>query len=159
MALVIEKPGLLLVEGDDEYRYFRCLLAERGITDVQVHDVRGKGNYPENIRTLKNAPGYVQVRVVGVVKDIHPYATQDAALASVKDALSNAGLPAPIEVGVFVPGPPRVGVLLMPPAGDGVGLEDLCLATVADDPVMQCVDDYMRCLCGRGGPHPQASKA
>ncbi len=113
MALVIEKPGLLVVEGNDEYRYFSCILAEQGITDVQVHDVGGKGNYAENIRTLKSAPGYAQVRVVGVVKDTHPHPTPDDALGSVRGALSTAELPSPTEVGVFVPGPPRVGVLLM----------------------------------------------
>lgn len=42
--------------------------------------------------------------------------------------------------------PIRVGVFLLPDGESDGMLEDLCLQAVADDPVVPCVDAYLKCV-------------
>ena len=55
-ALRITKPKLLIVEGRDEEEFFRPMLAELGIKDIQVTGIGGKEKLRGNLKALKTDP-------------------------------------------------------------------------------------------------------
>src|SRR5690606_2273079 len=71
-----------------------------------------------------------------------------SAFDSVADALNSLKLGKPYKPLVFTKTKPHVGVIIVPPNGEGTGrmLEDLCLASVQDDPAIACVNTYYECL-------------
>jgi len=81
---------------------------------------------------------------VGIVQDADN--DPNAAFQSICSALAAAGLPVPDAPRQIVGEDPRIAVMIVP---DGVKpgmLEDVCLASVVDDPAMVCVDGFFTCL-------------
>ena len=135
---------LLLVEGRDDERFFSALLGHLGITGVEIRRYDGKLNLRPLLRLVPAIPGFTGLVSVGVVRDADENATDT--FRSVSDALQTAGLPTPPQQLFPAGNKPQVAVLLLPPWADNGELEDLCLRSVADDPAVQCVDEYFDCL-------------
>jgi hypothetical protein len=150
----ITQPRVLLAEGADAHWF--CLWAKEAynLVGVQVIDYGGVKNLPRRLKALRLVTGYDRVEALAVLRDAE--ADASAALASVQHALETAGLPVPQNVGKIVAGPPRTAVFLFPGLFDDAGkpvsgtLEELCLATVADKPVMKCVDSFIDCATSAG---------
>lgn len=142
----IREQHILVVEGQDEYNFFDALLRHIDISSIQVLAIGGKTQFRAQLLALKNTPGFNRVQSIGVVRDCD--GNRQGAFDSVRGALRAASLPIPETPAAFTENTPRTGVLIMPPESVGTDrmLEDLCLAAVADDPAMQCVDDYFDCL-------------
>lgn len=146
----IAHPKLLLAEGRDAY-YF-CIWAKReyGLTGLQVMDFGGISQLARRLQAVQLVTGYDGVKSLGVIRDAEDDAA--AAFASVCGALARANLATPREPYEIAAGSPRTGVFLFPgPPPDEGGphcgtLEDLCLATVEDQPVLRCIDSFMECL-------------
>ncbi len=143
MAIAIAKPRLLLVEGIDDKRFIAALMAAL-VIDAQVEPVAGKTNTALNLRALVKTPGFTGVHTLAIVRDADDDA--NAAFQSVSGALDAAGLPRPDAPAVFVNGPPRIGIFVLPGNGDPGALETLCLTSVRDDTRLRCVHQFLECL-------------
>ena len=155
----IESPKLLLVEGESEYRFFRCLLERLDTTvPVQVANFKGIGNLKRVLRTLPVRPEYPVLESIGVTRDADRSSSR--AFQSVCSLLESAGLGAPDAPMVLTHGKPRVAVYVLPDCASPGTLESLCLSAVACDPAMQCVEQYVQCLVKTAGiPHGISDKA
>ena len=148
MAVAIEQSNLLVVEGKSDQRFFRALIGHWGVRGIQIMPIGGKEKLRRNLKALVKAPGFVQVTFLGVIRD----ADKDphAAFQSVCDALQAAGLPVPERPLVPVGEKLRVAVLVLPKEDSPGMLEDLCLRAVAEDPAIDCVEQYFECLKQKG---------
>ena len=141
----IEKPKLLLVEGIDEVRLFEALAKNIGAEDVQIRDYQGKGNLRRFLGVLPQIPGYSELESIAVTRDADD--DGDNAAQSVRDALGAAGFPVPDSpLESANDGRINVRYLIIPPNGGTGALEDVCLASVDEDPAMVCVESYFGCI-------------
>jgi len=143
----ITEPRLLLVEGNDEVKLFSRLIEFSGLYGFDVREVGGVTRFRPNLRVLSSFSGHENLRTLGVVRDADNDA--GAAFQSVRDALWDAGLPVPDKPLETVGTNPRVSVMILPVGKDSGMLEDVCLASVAEDPALECVEDYFKCLKDR----------
>jgi len=144
-------PLLLLVEGMDDFKVFRCILEKTGLgpNDVELRPLGGKNDLPERMKALTLAHGFDSVRAVCVVRDADD--SPDAAFQSVADAFRLNGLPTPKKAFEVVGNGLRTAAMLT--AGpDGRGeLEDMCLASVAEGDVgVGCANCLIDCLQRNG---------
>lgn len=157
-GMPIIKPKVLLGEGIEEVYFFNALLEHLGITDVQVDQYDGKNKIAPGLRAIKDRSGFInQVVSMGLTRDADDDA--NSAFQSVCAALGNAQMAAPQASGTFTVGQPRVGVFILPDCRQSGMLEDLCLASVALDLAMPCVDEFMRCVENNGRRPDNIAKA
>jgi hypothetical protein len=141
----ITRPKLLLVEGDDEVYFFQAMISQLGIDDVDIRPVKGKTKFSKRLGAWIKGPGHEILTSLGLVMDADN--DPDGAFRSLCGALENVGLPVPsAPLQPVTDHSLRVSVMILPNSKEAGMLEDLCLASVADDPAMDCVDDYIHCL-------------
>jgi hypothetical protein len=148
MAVKIEQPNVLVVEGREEELFFGALIKHLGLENIQTMPIGGKEQLRRNLKALAVSPGFSEVISLGIVRDAN--GDPDAAFQSVHDALQTVNLPAPDRPLMPVGGRPRVAVLILPEVGTPGMLEDLCLRAIAQDPAMLCVEQYFKCLQQEG---------
>jgi hypothetical protein len=148
MAVKIEKPNVLVVEGREEELFFGALIKHLELQNIQIMPIGGKGKLRGNLKALAQSPGFSEVIFLGVVRDAD--ANPDTAFQSVRDALQAAGLPTPECPLLPVGEKPRVAVLILPEVDAPGMLEDLCLRAIAQDPAVLCVEQYFKCLQQEG---------
>lgn len=149
---------LLLVEGRDGCNFFEALLCNLHLESlVEIRDYGGVNELRPYLFTLPAITGYKQVVSLGVVRDAeHNGASKaDDAFRSVRDALRDAGLPAPEKPVQKVPGNPTVAVFILPDCEHPGMLETLCLDSVSATFPLSCVDAYLQCLQEKGLPLPR----
>ncbi len=151
-ALNFSKPKLLLGEGREEQIFFTAFLAHLNISDVQVEQYGGKQKLPSYLRNLPKTPGYLEVISLGITRDADDSA--QSAFQSVCSSLNTASLPVPSKPGEIAGDSPQVSVMILPDGQNSGMLEDLCLAAVETDPVLQCVDEYFDCVYRTSGRKP-----
>lgn len=144
MAVKIEKPNVLVVEGREEELFFGALIQHLGLQSIQTMPIGGKEQLLRNLKALVASPGFSEVITLGVVRDVN--ADPGAAFQSVYNALQAVNLPALGRPLVLVGRRPRVSVMILPEEGTPGMLEDLCLSAVVQDPAMLCVEQYFECL-------------
>jgi hypothetical protein len=159
MGFTIDKSKLLLVEGSHEEKFFSRLTRNMGLLDtIQVRQVGGKNLFKPNVKNIRSYDGFHQVESIGIIRDADDSFTDT--FNSVQEALRGATLPTPLRSMEFVGNAPRVGVFIAPDNQKNGALENLCLATVEGDPVLDCVEDYFECLKRiQKIDHPHPSKA
>lgn len=91
---------------------------------------------------------------VGIVCDAESRRLADA-FRSICGALQRIGLAPPSKVREFGGNDPKIGVFILPDSATEGMLEDLCLRSIADDPVMQCIDEYFGCVNDQVGSLPK----
>jgi hypothetical protein len=141
----ITERKLLLVEGQDEERFFFSLLKFMEIRDVQVIGAGGKDKMRGDFEVIVRAEGFESLESYAIARD----ADRDArsALASVRGLLTKHRQPVPDASGAFAESSKcKVGIYILPDGTSAGMLEDLCLRMVRDHRVMPCVDQYLNCL-------------
>jgi hypothetical protein len=93
MAVEIEQPNVLVVEGREEELFFGALIKHLGLQNIQAMPIGGKEQLRRNLKALVVSPGFPEVISLGVVRDAN--ADPGAAFQSVHDALQAVNLPAP----------------------------------------------------------------
>jgi hypothetical protein len=151
-AQVLSKPKLLIGEGKEEVDFFTAFLAHLNITNVQVEQYGGKQGLPRYLSTLVVRPGYLDVVSLGITRDADNSA--QGAFQSVCNSLHRVSLSVPNQPGEIVGDSPQVSVMILPHGQEKGMLEDLCLAAVKTDPVLQCVDEYFDCVYRTVGREP-----
>lgn len=151
----IEQPRQLIVEGNDEVRVFYALCRHLGISGLQVQQYDGYRNLRRFLRTLTAVPDFHEVESLAVVADADR--NRSGRQQSIRDALTNSGLPAPsAPLQLASHGGIRTAYLVIPHDSEGTMLEDVCLASVRLDVAMKCVDEYFECLDREGASTPRA---
>ncbi len=141
----ITEPNLLLVEGNDDELFFKALMKDQGLQNVQIINVKGTSKFETKLKVLSSSPQFrTTVVSLGVVRDADT--DLDIAFKCVTDALKSANLPVPEFTLVPKGENPQVTVMILPGEGKHGMLEDLCLKSVEADPAMFCVKQYCRCL-------------
>lgn len=140
----ITKSKLLAVEGIDEVNFFKALFDYQGIQEVQILNFEGKTNFSSRIRSIVNIPGFKNVSIFGLIRDADTLPPKSA-YDSIKGALEKANLPVPSEVNSFSNTELSVGVFIMPGKSSQGMLEDLCLSSIADQPVYDCITEFFNC--------------
>lgn len=145
---VIDNPNLLLVEGEDEGRFWTAVLTRRGRPDVQVVAVGGRDKLRLRMPAVVRTPGFDRVRWLGLMQD----ADDDprAAFQRIADVLQGESLPLPGAPWVVTDSEPAVVAIVMPDGQSTGDLERLVWQSVANEAAARCVDDYMRCLIAEG---------
>lgn len=154
-GIEIQEAKLLIAEGKDEENLFSKLIERIGLQGVQVIGRGGKTQLPLLLRILKADPAFSMVHSLGITRDAN--ADWQGAFRSVCAALEAEGLPVPTKVRTPTDGtpPPRVTVMILPRDNQKGVLEDVCLASVEEDPAMTCVNAYLACVCEQGGSSPR----
>jgi len=138
---------LLLVEGRDEFNFFSSLLEHIGVDDIEIREVGGKDKFPSELPAVLKDPGFGLVRIYGIIRDADTSA--DNTFRSVQGLLRKHREPVPGKVNDFAshPGQSRkVGVFILPGNSATGMLEELCLNTVEDHPIMPCVEGFIQCI-------------
>ena len=136
---------LLLVEGNDDLRFFNAMCRHFGINGIAISSYNGKSNLLTDLPARAINPDFHLLSGVGIVRDADN--NSGSAFASVVSTLRKAELPIPAAP--LAPAERdglRVSVLILPPDGGRGELEDVCLSSIAGSPDMQCVDRYFDCL-------------
>ncbi|HDY65381.1 MAG TPA: hypothetical protein ENH84_04000 [Phycisphaerae bacterium] len=151
----ITEPKLLLAEGNDAYWFCRKACGVFGLTGFQVIDFGGKKELGTKLKTLKEISGFEQnAEVVVVISDADTLASGES--DSVQNALKKAKFTAPKKPFEVAEGNPRTAFILFPGLDESGKLiqsgtlEDLCLATIENKTLLECVDSYLSC-CKKAG--------
>src|SRR5438045_2703559 len=142
----IVSSNVLLIEGNDEINFFNSLLSHMNITpniEVQTRSVQGKGNFQDELTAFLNDPNFSRVTAYAIIRDADTNA--EGALASVRNMLRDNQQPYPDAHASFAYNNDRtlrVGIFIVSKGTTGM-LEDLCLQSVANHPIMPCVNDYI----------------
>jgi hypothetical protein len=150
----ITERKLLVVEGNDDKRFFEALLRHLKISGVQCIAIGGRDEMRkvETWRALTATPGFSQVEAVAIIRDAD--ASAQSAFQSLRDVLGNVGLPqpsAPFQVQLSTP---KVCVMILPDADSQGELEDLCLRALTGKPVLECVEQFFQCVQQHGDSLP-----
>lgn len=148
----IDRPKLLIGEGSEDQRFLKAFLKFLGIGDIQVEQYRGKSNLSIYLKTLKVVPGFSSLTSLAITRDADDRAS--SAFQSVCDSLKSHGYSVPREVEQIESGTPSVSIFIFPDGANPGMLEDLCLLSVRDDPVMTCVDRYFQCVQQQASRQP-----
>ena len=114
----------------------------------------GKDNLSRFLAALGDMPGFRDVTALGITRDadgsIEPdeLRTSESAInafRSVRGALHGAGFSVPAAPVEIADGEPKVGVYILPDCKGNGMLEDLCLASIQNDPAFRCLDAFFAC--------------
>lgn len=142
---------LLLVEGNDDLRFFNAMCRHLGINIIQVDSYNGKSNLGNDLSERVRNPDFHRFFSLGIVRDADD--SSRSAFDSVAGSLRRAKLPIPD--GPMTPierDGKRVSVLILPPDDMQGELEDVCLHSVAGSLAMGCLESYFDCLSRSGPP-------
>ena len=165
--LIISSPTVLLVEGKDEIHFFAALfrhispevtteiigtnsqqcIVKNAISgvNIEVREVGGKDQFPNVLPLFLIDPGFPQVKAYAIIRDADLNA--EDTLTSIQDLLKRNNQPCPTKSAEFASndnGSLRVGIFIMPGPSAAHGmLEDLCLLSVGQHPIMPHVTDFM----------------
>lgn len=145
--VVIEQSTVLVVEGRDDEFFFRAFIDHLKLGGIQILSIGGKSRLKDELEAIIKTPGFSNVISLGIVRDadVNPI----SAFQGVCDVLRSLGLPTPSKPLMPVGFKPKVVVMVLPGEEPGA-LEDLCLKSVEEDPVMTCVEQYFQCLQQKG---------
>lgn len=139
----INQPRLLLVEGNDDMRFFEVMIEHCDRDDIQVLKFDGISKLRGYLSTLVVTPGWDRVVSLGIVRDADNDA--ESAKASVRGAVENARLQMDGSAA------PRVSLLVLPDGGHPGMLETLLCGSFADSRLNDCIDEFFACCAERAG--------
>lgn len=149
---------VILVEGKDEVNFLEVLLEKEGIKGFEIIDVGGKRNFANMIQLLSLRSGFDNITTFIVIRDADE--DSNAAFTSAKRALESVHLQAPDRQNELKETDGRkVGIYIMPGDFQKGMLEDLCMSSVSDHPVMDCIEAFFKCIKEKGYVLKNLSKA
>ena len=163
----ITNPVQLLVEGKDPLNFFGAFAKHLALEDIEIKSFGGVNDLGEFLQAFVRAPGFAQVKSIGIIRDAERSAdatrteaseaypqppgsptTRAAAAAfqSVCTALRNAGLSVPMSPVRQSVSDPTVSVLILPGEGNDGMLETLLCETFANTREDRCISDFLKCV-------------
>jgi hypothetical protein len=163
----VTNPVQLLVEGKDPLNFFGAFAKHLALEDIEIKSFGGVNDLGEFLQAFVRAPGFAQVRSIGIIRDAerssdttrteaseaYPQPPDSrtrraaaAAFQSVCTALRNAGLPVPMSPVRKSVSVPIVSVLILPGEGNDGMLETLLCETFANTSVDRCISEFFECV-------------
>jgi len=144
----IQLKKVIAVEGQDEVHLLNVLLGKMDIRGVEVREVGGVNKFPIKIPALVRTSGFSDVEVFAIIRDADENA--ELAFQSVKNLLAKEEKQLklgklPDVINQFSNGNPKIGIFIMPGNSTQGMLENLCLKSIKNHPVMECVNDFIKC--------------
>ncbi len=147
----IEKEKLLLAEGVDVHRFLIYACNAYHKSDIQVINFGGINELKLFLKTLASMENFSSVKTLVIARDAETNVT--SAIDSVKAALANEDIELPIPPEPFQfqqEDGTKTAFMLFPGPNENnqcqTGtIEDLCLATVFNDPLLNCVNTFIEC--------------
>lgn len=147
-----DRPVLLVVEGKEDVAFFGAIIKYLSLTNIQVKDIGGKTQLPTRLEEVSKQREFLDnIVVLGIIHDADN--SSQSAFQSVSSALNKAGLPVPKKQLQVTSGAPRVSVMIVPNGKSSGILEDVCLASITDEKVIVCVDQYFECVPDKHKTH------
>jgi hypothetical protein len=142
---------LLLAEGRDAELFLVWAVRHfRPERDFQVMDFGGITELTDFLKLLVNDESYDDIETIVVARDAETDAK--AATISIQRSMTQANMPVPqkpFEYEQISSMKTAFMIFPGPQQKDGT-LEDLCLLTVENDPLLECVDGYLECAKDKG---------
>jgi hypothetical protein len=139
IGTVLTKSKLILGEGKDESYFFDALLQHMGISDVDNKEIMGKDRFGAGLDALIGIDGFSNVKKIAIFRDAE--SSRDATFRSIQHHLGRCQLPVPASIGQYATyNGVELGVFILPGNAEFGMLENLCLDSVKDHPVMPHVD-------------------
>ncbi len=138
---------VMLIEGNDEIKFFNAFLSHMGMTpgtEMQTRSVRGKENFREELPAFLNDPNFSRVTAYAIVRDADMNAMD--ALRSIRDLLRNMQQPCPENHASFAYNDDptlKVGIFIITGNTTSGMLEDLCLRSVLNHSIFPHVIDFV----------------
>jgi len=155
----INQKKLLLAEGKDDYHFF-CHACNfyRKDQDVQVMKFEGNDNLHSFLLSLTIVDGFDEVNTIVIARDAETDAK--AATTSIQHSMTDAKMPVPQKPFEYTHNSTmKTAFMIFPGPQQKKGtLEDLCLLTVENDPLLECVDGYLECAKSKGERFPRIHK-
>lgn len=155
----ITKPYILLVEGKDDEFFFKALMKNLNLNNIQIFNYDGTPKFRDFLSGFIKTTGFADVSSLGITRDADT--DYNDSFQSIHDALRAEHLPTPehslepIDDGNGL----KVTIMILPGNNMLGMLEDLCLKSVESDPAMPCVVQYFHCLKQKGSMPTNVSKA
>lgn len=148
--LKIEEQSILLVEGNDEVKFFQKMLKHMRIGKVQCIDAGGKDHFKERFLVLSKDSEFENIRRIAFIRDAEQFLAQDA-LKSIKSCVDNARVGFSIDEItkdniITCSKDVKCGVYIMPDNYNKGMLENLLIEYFKTEPYWACVDNYISCL-------------
>ncbi|MBN2562609.1 MAG: hypothetical protein JXQ75_16920 [Phycisphaerae bacterium] len=147
---------LCLVEGKEEVALLKHFCNHLNLTAIDIKDYGGKDKLGSFLKALVSQSAFRQVRSLAILRDADEKA--DDAFRSVVGAAERADLRPPRNPGETGQGRPSVRILILPDGMRPGMLEDACLESIQDRPVMTCVEKLFDCVREVGEPLPKEVK-
>jgi len=151
---------LLLAEGRDAELFLvwagRHFRREK---DFQVMDFGGIKELTNFLKLLANDESYNDVETIVIARDAETNAK--AATSSIQHSMAQAKMPVPQKPFEYTQNSfMKTAFVIFPgPEHQDGRLEDLCLSTVENDPLLKCVNDYFECAKAKNEPLPRIHKS
>ena len=156
-SLAISQSKVVLVEGQDEVRLLGQLVNCYDIQSMQIVEYQGKYNFASFLKTFKSLSEFDRIEKLAIAMDANM--DYQAAVNRITGALASAELPVPQRGATAATnGTLAVVYLVLPDGGSTGNLEDVCLASVGEDPAIRCVDDYLKCIAASSLSGPKESR-
>jgi hypothetical protein len=148
MKDIIEK-NILFVEGKDECYFFNYFHKYLGLSGIQVIDCEGTGNFKTKLQLYVQSDAFKTVKTVGFIRDADSNA--ENAFASLRKIIKETSdiryLPVPKKPSEIISDKGlKLGVFIMPNNSGAGMLESLCIETIKNEPVYECVDKFINCF-------------
>jgi hypothetical protein len=142
----IEQKNILAVEGKDEKNFFDALLKNLSIANVQIIDVGGKDKFKHQFPVyLQSDSALNTIKNIGFVRDAEDREAA-AAFQSICSVLNDYKLPCPTQIGKVIEyDGKKVNIFIMPNNNDCGMLENLCITSIRETDVFNCVDCFIKC--------------
>jgi hypothetical protein len=159
--LIIEKERLLLVEGDGDREFFKCLLNHIGIYNIQVayfggkDSLTSKNGFIDELSVALLSRSTVDIKVVGIILDadssqvnsrIDKVNTFIDKINSRK--IKNMSFDKIKKCGEFSKTKTKIGTFIMPDCQSQGMLETLCIRSLNTEPILNCINNYISCVEG-----------
>ena len=140
----IGQPFQLIVEGEDDLRFWEQYLPRAGRTRVEIHATNGRDQLRRFLPTFKLTTGFEHVQWIGIIQDADE--NPRAAFDRIRGALANAGLPAPRHAWTPAGTSPDVVAIVLPDGRNPGDLEALLWEGLRDLQEAECIDEYLDCV-------------
>lgn len=150
---------LVICEGADDAMVLKEICAASGIAGLTIEICNGRGNLERVVSELQIRPEFTRREVESVAIVIDAEIDFDASWHKIRNAVElgfTLTLPAP---GELAGERPRIGGFVVSDSEGKGMIEDLCLASVSDQPGYPCLQEYFKCLSERTEKKEYHSKA
>lgn len=157
--LIIEKERLLLVEGDGDREFFKCLLSNIGIDNIQVayfggkDSLTSKNGFIDALAVALLSRANVDIKVVGIILDADS-SQVNSRIDKVNTfvdkinlhKIKNISFDKITKCGEFTKTKTKIGTFIMPDCQNQGMLETLCIRSLDTESISNCIDNYISCI-------------